>query len=130
MPGVFDYVNSINNSKDDLFTAEKESEADKIYVPFIVNRSFSYFVDSILYSNEINQYPHLTSKQQYHYLLHSLPKGKRFSKWSKKEITDDLKSVSEYFQCNLTKSAEILKIINKNDLGMIKQQLQKGGVQE
>ena len=104
--------------------------AEKDYVPFIVNKSLSYFVDSILYANEINQYPNLDNKLQYQYLLNSVPKGKRFSKWSKKEITEDISAISEYYNCNYQKSAEILKIINKKDLGMIKQLLQKGGVRK
>lgn len=127
MPGVFDYVNSINSSKEDLFSSNEEY-AEKEYVPFIVNKSLSYFVDSILYANEINHYPHLSNKQQYHYLLHSISKGKRFSKWSKREITEDLQAISDYYKYSYTRAAEVLKIINKNDLDMIKQKLQKGGV--
>ena len=131
MSNVFDYVNSINVTKKDIMTgSDNDLLMEKEYVPFIVNKSLSYFVDSILYANEINFYPDLDKKLQYEYLLHSISKGKRFSKWSKKEITEDINAISEYYQCSYRKSAEILKIINKNDLGMIKQLLQKGGVQK
>lgn len=129
MSNVWDFVNSINTTKKDMMSdTENDSLAEKDYVPFMVNKSLSYFVDTILYSNEINKYPFLDKKMQYTYYLHAIPKGKRFCKWSKKEITEDLEAISEYFQCNYRKSAEILRTINKSDLALIKQVLQKGGV--
>ena len=131
MSNVFDYVNSISLSKKDMMTGtENDLLAEKEYVPFIVNKSLSYFVDSIFHVNEINQFPNLDNKLQYDYLRGALVSRKRFSKWVKKEITDDIKAISEYYNCNYQRSAEILKIINKNDLSMIKQLLQKGGVQK
>ena len=117
----FEFVKSINDTKQDLMTGtENDDLQEKGYTPFVVNRSMSYFVDTVLYANEINQYGHLDNKLQYHYLLYSIPKKKRFSKWYKPEKTEDLEAVSEYFKCNYLRANEILKIINKNDIDFIK----------
>lgn len=123
----FDFVNSINQTKENLMQQESD---EKDYTPFITNRSLSYFVDTILYANEINQYAQLPNKLQYEYLLNAISKKKRFSKWAKKDSSDDIQAVSEYYDYNLVKSAEAIKIINKNDLNKIKLLLQKGGVKK
>jgi hypothetical protein len=83
-----------------------------------------------MYANEINQYSHLDNKLQYDYLLHSITKKKRFSKWYKPEKDEDLEAIAAYFKCNYTRANEILKIINKCDIDFIKQKLQKGGVKK
>ena len=123
----FDFLNSINQTKENLMQQESD---EKDYTPFITNRSLSYFVDTILYANEINQYAQLPNRLQYEYLLNAIPKKKRFSKWAKKDSSDDIQAVSDYYGYNLVKSAEAIKIINKSDLNKIKLLLQKGGVKK
>ena len=125
----FDYVNAVSDSKKDLMVGTENDElAEKGYNPYLTNKSLSYHVDAILYVNEMNQYASLDNKLQFDYYLHGLPKKKRFSKWAKKVEDEDLELVSQWYGCNYSKAAEILKIINKNTLDLIKQKLQKGGV--
>jgi hypothetical protein len=124
----FDYVNAVSDSKKDLMVGTENDElAEKGYNPYLTNKSLSYHVDAILYVNEMNQYASLDNKLQFDYYLHGLPKKKRFSKWSKKQENEDIEVVSEWYGCNYSKAAEILKIINKNTLDLIKHKLQKGG---
>ena len=59
---VFDFVNSINYDKRDLF---EDPQAEKDYVPFLVNRSLSYFPDTALYANEMNQQAGIPKRWQY-----------------------------------------------------------------
>ena len=71
----FDFVNSINDSKKNLMVGTENDElAEKGYNPFLINKAFSYFIDTILYANEINQYSHLDNKLQYEYYLNGIPK--------------------------------------------------------
>ncbi len=124
----FDYVNAVSDSKKDLMVGTENDElAERGYNPYLTNKSLSYHVDAILYVNEMNQYASLDNKLQFDYYLHGLPKKKRFSKWSKKQENEDIEVVSEWYGCNYSKAAEILKIINKNTLDLIKHKLQKGG---
>jgi len=53
----FDFVNSISFAKKDLMTnTENDDLSEKGYVPFIVNKSLSYFADTLLHANEIMLY--------------------------------------------------------------------------
>ena len=125
----FDYVNSVTDNKKNMMVGTENDElAEKSYNPFLTNKSLSYYMDTILYANEINQYSMLDNKLQYEYYLHGIPKKKRFSKLSKKIEDEDIEVITQWYGCNYSKAAEILKIINKTTLDLIKQKLQTGGV--
>ena len=121
----FDYINSINNKNKDMMTdTENDELAEKSYNAYLTNRSLSYFIDTILYANDMNMMSHLDNKMQYQYYMHAVPKKNRFSKWAKKDTTD-VDIITEFYKCNLTRANEILKIINKDELDLMKQKLQQ-----
>ena len=62
MVNPFDYVNSINTTKKYLINDDID---EKDYQPYMVNRSLSYFADTILMANEMNMNAHLDKKLQY-----------------------------------------------------------------
>ena len=127
----FDFVNSINQSKKDLMTGTENDElAEKGYTPFIVNKALSYFPDTILYANEVNRLAHIDNKLQYSYLLNSIRPAKRFSKWAKKEDSDDLEVIKEYYGYSNEKAYQALSILSKDQLNHIKKQLEQGGIYE
>lgn len=124
----FDFVNSINFTKKDVMVnTENDELAEKAYVPFIVNKSLSYFADTLLYANEINALNHTDNKLQYHFLLNSVRPSKRFAKWAKKHDSDDLDNVKEFYHFNNEKAQQALTLLSREQLDVIKQKLQKGG---
>ena len=60
MSNPFEFVKAINNKKDII----KDDLDEKAYMPFMVNRAFSYFPDTVLLANEMNQASHLDHKLQ------------------------------------------------------------------
>tara|TARA_B100001250_G_C19810550_1_gene795488 strand:+ start:2107 stop:2481 length:375 start_codon:yes stop_codon:yes gene_type:complete len=120
----FDFVNSITYTKKDIMDDINEKE----YAPFLVNRSLSYHQDTLLYANEMNRRFDISHKLQYHYLLNSIRKRKRFAKWSKPELADDLKIVMEYYTVSREKAEEYLTILSKREIGILKSRMNKGGV--
>ena len=87
----FDYVNSINFTKKNLMKNTANDElAEKDYVPFLTNKSLSYFTDTLLYANEMNRYHFLDKRLQYEFYLNSIRKKKRFAKWAKAEDNNDV----------------------------------------
>jgi hypothetical protein len=120
----FDIINSINKSKEDLSVVDG---FDKAYISFIINKGLSYFSDTILYANEMNRLHVLDSKVQFHYLLNSIRPRKRYSKWYKNELTEDLKAISEYFGYSYAKAKQVQHLISSDQLLVMKQKLQKGG---
>ena len=121
----FEFVNAINHGKEDLF---EDPQAEKDYVPFIVNRSLSYFPDTVLYANAMNACGPIPKKWQFDFLRMSIPKRKRFSKWAKKSTyTDDVIAVSQFYKYSLEKASEVMSLLSQEQLEYIKQQMDKGG---
>ena len=121
-----DYVPAISNTKENLMdTADEQWE--KSYLPYMVNKNFSYYQDTILYANEMNRYPLLSNKLQFDYLLNSIRPRKRFSPWSKKSIHSDLEYVKEYYGYSNKRAQEALSILNDEQIKNIKNKLNKGG---
>jgi hypothetical protein len=123
-PSLSDYLTSINQNKKSIVIDE---ESEKAYSPFIVNKCLSGFLDTVLFSNEMNMYPHLDKKLQYDFLLNSISPRKRFSPWEKKSNIDYLDAVKEYYGYNTDKALQALRILDKKQLEEIKRLVNKGG---
>jgi predicted metal-dependent hydrolase len=122
----FEFSNSITYTKQDIMNDLNEKE----YVPFLVNRSLSYHQDCILYANEMNRRFDISHKLQYHYLLNTIRKRKRFAKWSKPQLIDDLKIVMDYYSVSRGKAEEYLSILTKSGIETLKKRMNKGGKSE
>jgi hypothetical protein len=121
----FDYINAINFTKQNLF---EDPQAHKDYNAWIVNKGLSYFPDTLLYANEMNRHYGIPKQWQFSFLLNSITKKKRFSKWSKKDtISDSLKMVKEYYGYSNEKAKQALSVLSEEQLAMIEQKLYKGG---
>lgn len=121
----FDFVNAITFDKRELFD---DPQAEKDYVPFIINKALSYFPDTILYANEMNRSNQIPKRWQFDFLKNAIPKRKRFSKWAKKpEAPEDLAAVQEFYKYSSEKALEVMSILSKEQLEFIKQQMGKGG---
>ena len=121
----FDYINAINFTKQNLF---EDPQAHKDYNAWIVNKGLSYFPDTLLYANEMNRHYGIPKNWQFSFLLNSIAKKKRFSKWSKKDtISDSLRLVKEYYGYSNEKAKQALSVLSEEQLAMIEQKLYKGG---
>ncbi|BCU97596.1 MAG: hypothetical protein CM15mV17_1630 [Caudoviricetes sp.] len=83
-----DYLNSINHTKEDL--RERGDDWMKKYPPFIVNKCFSGFKETVLYANALNEFHQLDNDLQYSFYLNSLRKKRRFSPWQRKDKIENL----------------------------------------
>ena len=120
----FDFVKSITYTKQDIMNDLNESE----YESFLVNRALSYHQDCLLYANEMNRRFELSVRLQYHYLLNTIRKRKRFAKWIKHEKIDDLNIVMDYYQVSRAKAEEYLNILSENNIAVLRKKMNKGGV--
>ena len=121
-----DWLNSINFNKQNLL--EEDPLREKKYPAFIINKCLSGFVDTVMFSNEINQYPGLDNKLQYDFYLNSIRKKKRFSPWLRKDKVQNLDAVKQYYGYSNEKAMQALKILNKDQLKFIRDRLNVGGV--
>jgi hypothetical protein len=124
---LFDYVNAINAGNDEVNKSEEPEETIREYNPFIINKAFSFYQDSILAANAMNVCNNTDKKLQFDFYINILRSRKRYSKWFKREKNEDLEAVAEYFSYNYQKAKEALYILTADDIKIIKQKLQKGG---
>lgn len=120
----FDFLNSINDNKKNLIV---DDLSEKAYAPFMVNRSLSYFQDTVLMANEMNINHHIDNKLQYDFLLNLVRKRKRFSKWYKQEKHADVDAVKEYYGYSTEKAMQVLPLLSTEQLTHIKKKIYKGG---
>ena len=120
----FDYLNAINDTKKNIMV---DDIAEKQYVPFMVNRGLSYFVDTVLLANEMNRYHHLDKKLQFGFMINSVRKRKRFSKWLKPHEQEALLIVKEYYGYSNEKARSALSLLSAEQIDQLRQQLFKGG---
>lgn len=120
----FEYLNTINDTKKDIMT---DDMAEKSYNGFMINRSLSYFNDTVQSANMMNRYHHIDNKLQYHFLINMIRKRKRFSKWIKKEQQSDIKVIKKYYGYNNTQAQNVLSLLSAEQLQQLHKKVNTGG---
>ena len=126
MTELTDWLNSINFTKENLM--KDDETLKKEYVPYIINKCLSGYIDCILYANEMNLYHSLDKDMQYSFYLNSLRKKKRFSPWLRKDKVNDLECIKKYYGYSNEKASQALKILTKEQIKFIKKRLETGGM--
>ena len=124
-----DYLNAINYTKESLMDTEDET-VEKQYAPFVINRCLSYFIDTILYANTMNQHPSVPSAMQFDYLSSSIRKRKRFSKWLKKEMSSDIDIIKEMYNYSDAKAKEVAELLTPEQIKEMDEHLHGHGVRK
>lgn len=112
-------LNSINHNKDNILR-ERDEREEKSYAPFVVNRCLSYFSDTIFLVNNLNVIPNVDKRMHYEYLLHSVRKRKRFSKWLKKENDPRIDWIKEYYGVSEQIAREYLTLLTDEQIETVK----------
>lgn len=99
----------------------------KDYNAFIVNRGLSYFNDCVPYVNEMNKFHFLDKDIQYTFLYKTIKKGKRFSKWIKKDESDILADVCNYYKVNNKTGLEMIELLDQKQKDRISEIMSFGG---
>jgi hypothetical protein len=120
-----DYLNSINYNKKALM--DNDEKAEKVYPPYIVNRCFSFFSDTIFHANVVNCNWTLDKKLQFDFYRLSIRKNKRFSPWVKKEADSNVDLIKQAYGYTEQKAREVLNILRPEDIEAIKKSMDTGG---
>ena len=121
-----DYLKAINHTKEPLLDTDDEF-VEKGYIPFVVNRCLSYFPDTIFYVNEMNSCPSINKKMHFDYLLNSIRKRKRYSKWMKNEECQKVDIIKEYFGYSERKAREVSSLLSDYNIEEMAKYLYTGG---
>ena len=119
----FELIKSISNTKKDILENEKD------YNAFMVNRGLSYFPDTVIYANEMNRFHHLDSCLQYHFLINTIRKRNRFSKWNKSIESENINAIKQYYGYSNEKARDVLPLLSNENLKTIRGRIQHGGIQ-
>lgn len=116
----FDYVNSVLNKKQYI-------EDLSGYNPFLTNRALSYYPDTIFYAQELNMIGYLDNQMQYDLLYHAVPRANRIPrKWPKKNLSEQINSICQYYNCSPKKALEITKILNEDQIDQLISKVNEG----
>ena len=121
----FDFLNSINITKINL--VDQDEDNINLYNSFLINRSLSYFPDTVLISNEMNRLHHLDDKMQYDFLINIVRKKKRFSKWDKPDERANMECIKEYFGYSEPKAKQVIGLLTESQIKTITNKVSRGG---
>lgn len=121
-----DIIPAILTTKKNVLETEQDV---KDYKSFIINKALSYHIDCILYVNQMNMNHGLDSELQFQYYLNNIRSMKRkHQSWQKADNNKDLESVKEYYGFSNEKAKEALRILTDEQITLIKEKTNKGGV--
>ena len=120
----FDFVKAINNKQNII----RDDLDEKSYLPYMINHSFSYFLDTVIFANEMNINHHLDNKLQNDFFINTIRKNpKRFSKWNKVKHDGDFEAVKEYYGYSNEKTRSALSLLSTEQIDIIKKKVDHGG---
>ncbi len=112
-------LSSINHNKENILR-ERDEREEKQYAPYVINRCLSYFPDTIFLVNSMNCIPNVDKRMHYEFLLTSVRKRKRFSKWLKKEQDIRLDWIKEYYNVSEKKARDYISFLTDEQIEDIK----------
>ena len=127
----FDYLNAINNTKENVIEDSDNPElAEKLYPPYLVNRGLSFFIDTVYLANEMNRHHHLQNKMQFDFLINIVRKKKRFSKWFKAQPDEEVEAVMNYYGYSQDKARQVVGLLTQDQITQIIERQRKGGLND
>jgi aspartokinase len=128
------YENNINSEKTLI---DLDLPLEFKYNQWRTNLSLSNHTDTIAAANEMNTNYHLSDKLHYQYLFYKVRKQKRYGK---KKTEEDKKRekeaekeqnlialISSHYKYNSNRAKEVLSILTKEQIDIIKKRQEKGG---
>ena len=120
----FKFTDAINYTKQNIMI---DDVTEKSYNSFLINRSLSYFPDTVLAANEMNRNHHIDNRLQFDFFINIIRKRKRFSKWFKPEHISDLDVVKKYYGYSNEKARQVLTLLSTENINELKHKVAKGG---
>jgi len=115
----FTFINAICN--------HEYVEVDSTYNQFLVNRFFSYFVDTVLISNEASKFTGISNQAHFDFYYHLISRKKRFVKKWYKSDNEDIKIIANYYDISYKNARIYLGILLNEEIALMKQSLENNG---
>lgn len=125
--GPFTFVNSILKTKTDLLTGHPERVSE--YNSFITGRALSFYPDTVLLAQQVNQRPHITPEMHYRFLMATVDGSnyRQFTKWPKEEDHPMVGDIAKYYECSLREARRLVEQHTEEQLEAIRKFCDVGG---
>ena len=117
MSSPFDVINSINSGK--------EVKDESAFNPWITNRFYSFFPDTLFYAQMMNLNYGLEPKYQLSFYINTVRPSRRWQKWLKNEESEDYKAIQEWYGYNDQKTKQALSVLTKEQIDVIRKKIKK-----
>jgi hypothetical protein len=122
---LWQYLDAVSSKRDASIL--DDSDFEKEYQPFMINRALSYHGDAILAANLMNERASLDKRLQVLFLLNTLRPRKRFSRWVKSSVSDDARVIAEYYACGVRQARDLVGLHSSDQLAIMRARIDKGG---
>ena len=111
-PTPFTVINELNSGK----TPQERDAFD----PWLTNKHYSLFLDTIYYAQQMNLNSELDKDIQLSYYINTIAPSKRWRKWPKKHLEKDVQILKEVFGYSEIKARAALAVLSKDQIMEIK----------
>jgi hypothetical protein len=77
----------------------------------------------------MNKFHHLDSRLQYQFLINTIRKRNRFSKWNKSIESENINAIKKYYNYSNEKARDVLPLLSNENLNTIRGRINYGGIQ-
>jgi len=128
----FSYVESAGTTKiHSMCGTENDQLAEKDYLPFLINKTFSFHPDTIEEAQDMNMRAALPTRLQYDYYFYSVrPRRRPKRKWGEKQTNANIELVQEAFGFGYKRALEACRILTQSQLAQINTLMTKGGKED
>jgi hypothetical protein len=113
----FSVLNDIN--------AGKQPKEPEKFNPWLSNRFFSFFPDTLFFAQMMNLNYDLEPKYQLAWYINTVRPSKRWQKWLKKELIEDYDLIQEWYGFGDRKTKEALAVLSKEQLKVLRHKNKK-----
>lgn len=114
----FNVINDIN--------AGKEPKNPEKFSPWLTNRFFSFFPDTLFFAQLMNLNFNLDEKYQLTFFINTVRPSKRWQKWLKRAENDkEYELIQEWYGFSDRKVKEALAVLTKEQIEVIKRKIKK-----
>lgn len=110
---VWNFISDISRDKQYLL----DDYTERLYEPWIVNKSFMAHADTLVFAEQANRMHHLDKKLQHDFMFYSVEaRGKRYKPWLKKTDAEKkelklLQEVSKSAGLNLQRTKQFWRVL-------------------
>lgn len=123
-----DWIRSINEKHVNLFDGADQQMLENHYPAFMINRALSQSEDTILQANVVNvRHDFITARMQYDFLMTTIPKKRRFSKWARAEKSEKVDLIKQVYNLSQQKAEIAETMISDDDVEKLKEYVFEGG---